>query len=194
MSFISPKQTKYLSLIAVTLSITVAILTLMGLLAILSANTGQLATLNTDAIIITSPDSGAEFSVNDTVLFTVIFNPSVLEGQATDYYVLAKSLNKIFLQEEGTRLSYNTAFSISRTFTPKIPAEITLRGTMTVDGTDYYNELTVTVIDPTVEKVTTEEITTGIETTSGFDVIPVIFGVFCAICYYYFQKQREEIS
>ena len=191
MSFISPKQTKYLSLIAVTLSITVAILTLMGLLAIL--NTRELSVLDTDAIIFTSPDEGAIYNVNDTVLFTVIFNPSVLEGQATDYYVLAKSSEKILLQEEGTRLSYNTAFTISRTFTPEIPAEITLRATMTVGGTDYYNELTIAVIDPTVEKVTTEEITTGIETASGFE-IPVVLGVFCAICYYYFQKRREEIT
>lgn len=159
-----------------------SVLAILGIMYYLIVIPQSLAVLNTDAIIFTSPDEGAVFNVNDSVMFIVIFNPSVLEGQATDYYVLAKSSEKIFFQEEATGLAYITAFTLTRDFVADASAQsLTIRAEMTIGSEVYYNELTVTVIDPEMTTEVTTDMTTSYDTTGFglplFLLILVVIGI-----------------
>lgn len=78
--------------------------------------------------------------------------------------------------------------------TTVIPEPVTIVTTIIEEGETITTTI-VTTTDRTVVEtllVTIEKSVTSYE--PSFDVIPVIFGVFCAICYYYFQKRREEES
>lgn len=132
------------------------ITTLAGALAImyyLIVIPQTLAILNTDAIVIATPSAGREFTIGDTVEVTVLFDPAIIGGEATGYYLIYSSPDKVFLQEEATGLSYTTAFTLTRDFIANLPAEsLIIRTEMTISSKTYYNELVVSVIDPRAEK------------------------------------------
>lgn len=108
--------------------------------------------LNTDAITFISPLAGVSYTIDDTVEVTVVFDPAVIGGEASGYYLVASSPDKVFFREKVIGLSYTTQFTLTRDFIADLPTEsLTIRAEMTIDSETYYNELNVSVIDPYAE-------------------------------------------